>query len=90
VRDVANFRGLLVFGYLMSWLPTFMNSARYTLTDACLIAAMLATAGTHAAALRQPTEQFDPQCVQGAADMAAAVFIAFIGNSTTYYRRAAS
>jgi AAHS family 4-hydroxybenzoate transporter-like MFS transporter len=80
---IAFFMSLLVFYLLTSWLPTLMNTAGLTLSQASLITAMLAMGGTVGAiVLGQLMDRFDPHYVLAASYLLAAVFIGLIGYST--------
>jgi MFS transporter, AAHS family, 4-hydroxybenzoate transporter len=80
---LAFFMSLLVFYLLTSWLPTLMNTAGLSLSQASLVTAMLATGGTVGAiVLGQLMDRFDPHYVLAASYLLAAVFISLIGYST--------
>lgn len=74
------FMSLLVFYLLSSWLPLLITGAGWTLGQASLMAALLATGGTiGAVAIGRLMDRFEPHRVLAACYLAAAAFILLLG-----------
>ncbi|MGK9233986.1 MFS transporter [Inquilinus limosus] len=76
------FMSLLVFYLLSSWLPLLITSAGWSLGQASLMAALLATGGTiGAVAIGRLMDRFEPHRVLAASYLAAAAFIVLLGSA---------
>ncbi|MGK9166651.1 MFS transporter [Inquilinus limosus] len=76
------FMSLLVFYLLSSWLPLLITSAGWTLGQASLMAALLATGGTiGAVAIGRLMDRFEPHRVLAASYLAAVAFIVLLGSA---------
>ncbi|MFE0752888.1 MFS transporter [Inquilinus sp. NPDC058860] len=76
------FMSLLVFYLLSSWLPLLITSAGWSLGQASLMAALLATGGTiGAVVIGRLMDRFEPHRVLAASYLAAAAFILLLGSA---------
>lgn len=77
------FMSLLVFYLLSSWLPLLITTAGFSMQDAALMAATLATGGTVGAiAIGRLMDRFDPHRVLALAYLVAGGFVMLLGNAT--------
>ncbi|WP_203073447.1 MFS transporter [Falsiroseomonas ponticola] len=77
------FMSLLVFYLLSSWLPLLITTAGFSLANASLMAATLATGGTIGAVLiGRLMDRFNPHRVLGFAYLLAGAFVMLLGSAT--------
>lgn len=78
------FMSLLVFYLLSSWLPLLITTAGFSMANASLMAATLATGGTVGAVLiGRLMDRFDPHHVLAFAYLLAGAFVMLLGSATT-------
>lgn len=81
---VSFFMSLLVFYLLSSWLPTLITAAGWSLSNAALMAAMLATGGTvGAVVIGRMMDRFDPHHVLAGFYLLAGIFVVILGSATS-------
>ena len=81
---VTFFMSLLVFYLLSSWLPLLITTAGFSMANAALMAATLATGGTLGAiVIGRLMDHFNPNRVLAAAYAMAGCFVVLLGNATT-------
>lgn len=77
------FMSLLVFYLLSSWLPLLITTAGFSLANASLMAATLATGGTiGAVVIGRLMDRFDPHRVLALAYLLAGTFVVLLGSAT--------
>lgn len=77
------FMSLLVFYLLSSWLPLLITTAGFSMSDAALMAATLATGGTVGAVVfGWLMDRFEPHRVLAGAYVMAGVFVVLLGSAT--------
>src|SRR6516225_2959254 len=77
------FMSLLVFYLLSSWLPLVITNAGFSLANASLMAATLATGGTVGAiVIGRLMDRFDPRLVLAVSYVLAGVFVVLLGSAT--------
>jgi len=77
------FMSLLVFYLLSSWLPLVITNAGFSLANASLMAATLATGGTAGAiVIGRLMDRFDPRLVLAVSYVLAGVFVVLLGSAT--------
>jgi MFS transporter, AAHS family, 4-hydroxybenzoate transporter len=77
------FMSLLVFYLLSSWLPLLITTAGFSLADAALMAATLATGGTVGAiVIGRLMDRFEPHRVLALAYLLAGAFVVLLGSAT--------
>jgi len=77
------FMSLLVFYLLSSWLPLLITTAGFSMKNAALMAATLATGGTVGAiVIGRLMDRFDPHGVLAVAYLLAAFFVVLLGSAT--------
>lgn len=77
------FMSLLVFYLLSSWLPLLITTAGFSMQNAALMAATLATGGTIGAiAIGRLMDRFDPHRVLALAYLLAGSFVVLLGSAT--------
>jgi len=77
------FMGLLVFYLLSSWLPLLITTAGFSMANASLMAATLATGGTVGAiVIGRMMDRFNPHHVLAAAYVLAGAFVVLLGSAT--------
>ena len=81
---VSFFMSLLVFYLLSSWLPTLITTAGWSMSNAALMAAMLATGGTvGAVVIGTLMDRFNPHRVLAGFYALAGAFVVLLGSSTS-------
>ncbi|MBD0270752.1 MAG: MFS transporter [Acetobacteraceae bacterium] len=77
------FMSLLVFYLLSSWLPLLITTAGFSMANASLMAATLATGGTVGAiVIGRMMDRFNPHHVLAAAYVLAGAFVVLLGSAT--------
>lgn len=77
------FMSLLVFYLLSSWLPLLITAAGFSMKNASLMAATLATGGTVGAiAIGRLMDRYNPHAVLGLAYLVAGGFVVLLGSTT--------
>ncbi|MDT8333905.1 MFS transporter [Roseomonas gilardii] len=80
---LAFFMSLLVFYLLSSWLPLLITTAGFSVANASLMAATLATGGTVGAIIiGRLMDRFEPHRVLAASYLLAGCFVALLGSTT--------
>lgn len=77
------FMSLLVFYLLSSWLPLLITTAGFSMANAALMSATLATGGTVGAiAIGRLMDRFNPHTVLAGAYVLAGLFVVLLGSAT--------